>query len=370
MGDIQRRDLFFFPGYDIEGVKRYHRYLQRQAVLYRRRFKIGVTVSALKQGDTQYWPCVDVIADWPEGRVHTRYHICDWTADVVQDYAPPAHVRFYRMVRGLTRIAARGQLWRISRKAPIVGTMMMEPLLLFLARIGVCLAGVWLATFGILFAVPAAFVAAVALIALRRLGGKGYETFYEGHIAYLDRSLTDGTVPEGDQLRDALTELETIDTTGADEIMIAGHSFGGVPATLAAEIISRSGDAVSLLTVGSSAAIIALDPDEAHLRPAITALYERDGICWRDYFAPQDALCFPRVRPLRDYGISPKRPHKGDVSIRTAVFGNVYNARIIRKFRWNFLRMHFQFIMAADVQGGYDWIRFTLGPDRLKDAAP
>lgn len=365
MGEVQRRDLYFFPGYDIEGVKRYHRYLQRQAVLYKRRFDVKIAVSALRDTENERWQVADVRAEWPEGPVHTRYHFCDWTDDIARDYARPVLIRQFRMLRGLARVALRGQLFRVFRKAPYAATLLMQPFLLLLARLCVAALALWVASYGLLPALAAGIVSYTLFALLRRAGEKGYEIFFESHIAYLDRSLRHGAAPAGDKLNDAILALEDMPATDVDEVMIAGHSIGGLAAVLAAEICGRKGQPVSVLTAGSILPLFALDPKATRLHQAITALYERDGVCWRDYFAPQDIMCFRNIQPIRDYRLSPVRPLKGDISTRTAIFDEVFSPRKIQKFRWNLLRMHFQIIMAADNQGGYDWIRHTLGPDRL-----
>ena len=103
-----------------------------------------------------------------------------------------------------------------------------------------------------------------------------------------------------------------------------------------------------------------LAPEASSLREDLKLVLTSSQVCWRDYFAPQDSLCFSHTDPrlLLEAEATPGPP--GDFVQRSAIYDNVFAARKIAKFRLNFLRMHFQFLMAPDTQGGFDWFRLSL----------
>ena len=78
---------------------------------------------------------------------------------------------------------------------------------------------------------------------------------------------------------------------------------------------------------------------------------------------------FSRLNMKRDFGLTVAADEKADVKVLSARFGDFVAVRKLRKFRNNLLRMHFQFLMAVDKQGGYDFHRFALGPVGLKKAS-
>ena len=369
MRKVHRRDVFFFPGYDIAGVGRYHRYLKRQCGWYARRFDASFEISALTPSPIEHWSIAEVVAHWPEGRVVTRFHICDWRADIANDYGPSAIFRAQRTLAAWWRMTQNGQTRRIARAAPLFALVVGAPLLLLLARLLVVLAALWaIGTGGVVSAVGCV-LAVLALYWLWRAGGVAYETFFGSYLSYLDRQLYGPKDARNGRLNAAIDALcAHTGFESSDEVIIAGHSFGAVSAMRAAARISATKPEISLLTVGSNLPCIALEPTAHDLRDNIASLYQTKQTTWREYFAPQDSLCFPHSNPLKDFRISLPGPHQADVKIRSAVFDEFVSRRKIRKFRWNALRMHFQFMMAADKQGAYDWHRFLLGPETLKDA--
>ena len=372
MSVIRHRDVFFFPGYDVAGIKRYHRYLKRQCGWYRRRADVEIEVGELTPGDMEGWSVADVSANWPEGRVQTRFHYCNWRDDVARDYAPHFLIRTLRMLKAVLRMAIRGHIGRVTRKGPMFSAALGLPVYLTVLRC-VCIAAALLfaAQGGVWIAVGAVFALA-SLYGLKRLGDALYEPFFMNYLPYLERVLYQEGHGIGGQLEEAIASLTSYgDAPSADhgELLIVGHSYGAVPAIIAADQLTRAGKDVSLLTVGSIAACVALEPDEAIIRPHMEALHRSERICWREYFAPQDSLCFSRLKMRQDFRLKIDGPIIGDIRMLSARFGEVVAQRKLDKFRNNLLRMHFQFLMAVDQPGRYDFHRFTLGPDPLNKAA-
>lgn len=371
MGEVKHRDVFFFPGYDVAGIKRYHRYLKRQCGWYQRRFEADFQISDLTPTDLDGWSVAEVSARWPDGEIRTKFHFCNWRDDIATDYAPAAPVRIWRMLKAVAHLAVKGQITRVARKGPYFVVALGLPLYLTILRV-ICLAVALYLTFlgGLYSAVGIAFGIG-SIYALNRLGGSLYEAFFNNYLAYLERVLYRRDHGIGTQLNAAIASLVSYGQSQAnsDELMIVGHSYGSVPAVIAADVLTKSGKDVSLLTIGSIAACVALSPDDQVFRPPAEALHHSDQICWREYFAPQDSLCFSKLSMVKDFDLNVSAPNKTRVRMLSARFGEVVAPRKIRKFRNNLLRMHFHFLMAVDQQGRYDFHRLTLGPDRLREAS-
>ena len=254
------------------------------------------------------------------------------------------------MLKAVAHLAFRGQITRTARMGPNFTAALGLPVYLTILR-AICLTislllvitGGWYIALGVLFG-------AGSIFGLRKLGGALYQAFFNNYLAYLERVLYQPDHGIGDQLTGAIRSV--VDHGGSaaldrNELMIIGHSYGTVPAAIAAGKLTQD-----------------------HIfHPPAEALHHSGRICWREYFAPQDSLCFSRLNMKRDFGLTVAADEKADVKVLSARFGDFVAVRKLRKFRNNLLRTHFQFLMAVDKQGGYDFHRFALGPVGLKKAS-
>ncbi len=373
MGKVEQRDVFFFPGYDIAGVKRYHRYLRRQCSWYQRRFDAEFQVGDLTPTTLDGWSVAKVSAQWPDGRVQTNFHFCNWRDDVAKDYAPTAPTRIWRMLKAVTHMALRGHIARAARKGPKFVAALGLPVYLTLLRLICLIVAVLLAAQGGLLLLAGTAFGLGSLYGLKWLGDRFYEAFFNNYLAYLERVLYlpgHGVGPQLDSAIASLADYARSARPGQDELLIIGHSYGSVPAVIAADILTRADEDVSLLTVGSIAACVALSPDDKVFRPRAAALHHSDRICWREYFAPQDSLCFSRLAMVRDFELVAPRSAMANIKMLSARFGETMAPRKMHRFRYNLLRLHFHFLMAVDQRGRYDFHRFALGPESLGKASP
>lgn len=276
------------------------------------------------------------------------------------------------MLKAVGHLAIRGQITRAARLGPMFVVALGLPVYLTIVR-AVCLITTLVCiSMGGLYSVAGVLFGLGSLYGLKRLGGSLYESFFNNYLAYLERVLYQPDHGIGAQLDSAIQSLTRHGGSAnpeRDELLIVGHSYGTVPAAIAADILTSEGKDVSLLTIGSIAACVALSPQDKIFRTPAEALHHSNRICWREYFAPQDSLCFSRLNMKRDYGLNVPPAGKTNVRVLSARFGETIAPRKIRKFRNNLLRMHFQFLMAVDVQGGYDFHRYTLGPVDLEKAS-
>ncbi len=157
---------------------------------------------------------------------------------------------------------------------------------------------------------------------------------------------------------------------GVDEVLIVGHSSGALTAVeVAARVLERGapeGPRLSLLTLGSGLPLVAVHRRAEQPRADVMRLVGSDRLVWVDYQAPQDWMNFPGFNPARDLDERPEGAVRNPL-IRSTKFREIIVPEVYRRISFRPFRMHFQFLMANDLPGEYDFFALTLGPQPLRD---
>ena len=91
-------------------------------------------------------------------------------------------------------------------------------------------------------------------------------------------------------------------------------------------------------------------------------LLENKQTNWIDFFAPQDPFSVPYIRLDQDYDLGLSEPLPANYEVRSAVFGEVFSSKKLHQFKYNALRMHFQYLTANDITGSYDFFYIITHP--------
>jgi hypothetical protein len=158
-----------------------------------------------------------------------------------------------------------------------------------------------------------------------------------------------------------------IDAADTDEILLAAHSFGAITAILALESALRHGPlpaGTGLLTTGSSLLKVALHPAAVKLRGAVAAIVASPAT-WIDVQSLTD--------PINFYGSDPKKAlrisaGKGPRIIHVR-FRSQLSAKTYRSIKYNFFRIHRQFVYASEKRTGYSFHAILCGPQSLSEIA-
>ena len=158
-----------------------------------------------------------------------------------------------------------------------------------------------------------------------------------------------------------------------DEVMIVGHSSGGLTAAevtarlLAKDAeIGRSGPVLSLVTLGSGLPLVAIQPSATRLRAEIARLVTDRRVVWCDFHAPQDWMNFPGFNPSDELDLDLNGQPVANPLVRSARFRDLLSPDTYRRVRFRPFRMHFQFLLANERPGAYDFFAMILGPQPLR----
>jgi hypothetical protein len=157
--------------------------------------------------------------------------------------------------------------------------------------------------------------------------------------------------------------------SAADEILVIGHSLGAV---LAVDLLDRALKLdpafgrtkipVTFLSVGSSILKIGLHPKAIRLRTTVERVAKSRAIFWGDYQALIDLLNFYKSRPMAEMGLATEN----EATVRVVRLSRMLDDEMYRRIRFNFFRLHCQFVSGNDRRTSYDYFMLTCGPISAK----
>jgi pimeloyl-ACP methyl ester carboxylesterase len=290
------------------------------------------------------------------------------------------------MVRGLGWLIddlVSGTQWRIFRSSWRFGVHLLSiQVLLVIWLVLAAAIGLAAAFVGSNFGLPPALAivagliaAAVTLFALRPLAHRWYVSQITSCWATLRRfgrsqpTWLDDTVEAG-----ARRLVVAAAANDIDELVLVGHSTGSV---IAAAIMARAltldpdlgrrGARLVLLTLGAVMPAVALHPAANRMRDIIKQLAGEPTLAWIECQSRKDVMNFEGFDPVSGVGVHVENRHNPLLwSVR---FKEMVSSEYYQRLRWNFFRMHFQYINAGDRPTAHDYILLIAGPVALADWA-
>ncbi len=386
---VARRILFYLPGYDPDGERRYRTLFLREIRRYARIFGVPLPrVSrpvASADGLSQSWT---VEAEDGGTRTRTEYDVLLWSDLVRRDMARSHWIGAGLNTLAILHGAVNGTLLRLYRANWKCGNVIVYPFVMSLVLlVGVLLSGalghglLGYDHLGVGLALPVWLPLLIGglggLVGLRFLAPRLDGTFLWQlmHDWVFHWQHARGRRPDYRARLDAFAghALARLREGEFDEILLVGHSTGGLAAVELADRmlagdprLGREGPVLSLLTLGSSLPIVALQPRADETRAEIARLVTCPRLVWVDYQAPQDWMNFPGFRPARDLPLGLSEDEVLNPFVRSAKFKEIIDAATYRQIRLRPFRMHFQFLMANDRAGVFDIFALTLGRRTLR----
>jgi len=159
----------------------------------------------------------------------------------------------------------------------------------------------------------------------------------------------------------------------AEEIVLVGHSSGSF---LGTEILARAlkldpalgkhGRRIVLLTLGGNYPIIGFHKAAQYFRDHLRELAVERSVDWIECQARKDVMNFFKLDPILSHGIelgsAQRNPTIIPVRFREMIKPEHYNL-----WRWQFFRVHFQFVMANERPHPYDFFMIVCGPIPLRE---
>ncbi|MGP1354195.1 MAG: hypothetical protein ACTS1Z_12815 [Parasphingopyxis sp.] len=371
MSKVRRRLVLYLSGFDPRGVRYYHQ-------LYRAEAERQAAVSGYDIDVGKRERIADHLIRWDvrsqigADATETEYLYCEWD-DIVRQFwvKQPAKLAWVTLTASwrALRSGVFAKTFQWSWPAGVTATMpALLILLLLLLGIGLSIAG-YLAV-GIVGLIGGLALGFGLLWLAYRLEQK-FNLTWVGRILSFHEREEQSRTRALDRRRDEFGALlrERLNRGGVDEILVVGHSYG---AALAIAVVARALDdmpdeapTLSLLTLGQTIMWLAWLPEAQAMRNEISAVAESDGVDWIDISAPPDGACFALVDPYT--AIGDRNSERANPKLLNAKFHEIMPAAEFEKSSRNWMRLHFQYIMATAKPADYDYFAITAGPQTLAE---
>jgi hypothetical protein len=374
---IRRRRVIYVEGYDPQGAEGYHNLFARSWKRFVKNwgFKSRLGELAIESQDFAHW---DVEAAGPNWRVETRYDFLRQEHIIRANMAEPMLRQVPRALAWTFDYLVSGTIVRVLFASWEFGLALIHFQLMVVWSLVLSIGGGWLIgrtavrrfdlldPVGLLISV----IAAVAIFwAMRPLARQWSVIQISNHWPYLcEFARGEATCFDAPIEACAQRVIAAARANDADEIVVIGHSGGGVLApavmTRALELdpeVGRRGPPLVLLTLGSIAPGAALHPKAERLRSVFARLAVEPSITWVDVQSRKDALNFWDFDPIGGLGIKLDGERCNPIVWKVR-FREMLSYDFYRRLRLNFFRLHYQFIMATDQRAPYDYFMLVAGP--------
>ncbi len=334
------RRVFYFHGFDPASTARYRRIFAAASE------RLGVVVEDAPE--IEGWQAL-------RGDTTTRFTYLRYD-DLVRDAQRGRLLS--RLGRGLRTLAAQiadGSLFRLGRRS--VNLAVSPHAVAFAPIVAVAAVSTLPPAQALAIAGGVGAVSALLLVNLKLILAADL-------FAYMRR------LARGDaEYESRLPELAAQIVPEGDEVLVVGHSLGGVAAirSVAARLADWPDDRpISLLTLGSVHGIIRAQQGDgsARLADAIAAIASDRRVVWVDVSNPRDAFCVPLTDPLLLIG-DRARPDMQSPLVISAPLARAPRIPGDRRTLFGAMRRHMGYLLAAPEGAGFDYADWVTGDRTL-----
>lgn len=377
--EVRRRHVFYVHGYDPRHPALYRRLSSLELRGFAKVWGVSIMVDREDVVDEQTpslrWGARMTAGD---AKVEVTYETLRWDDFVIRDFETPLPLSLLRGGRTLWEAVSTGLLWRVWKASRWCAVAWAYPLLTILAIVAI---GGFVGAFllrllapgvGALASVPLvvgfAFLFTVAALALlRKLGSFIVHLMDDGRSQWRYARRADKALDARVDAFAARIRAE-VEARRADEVLVVGHSSGSF---VAIDAVARAYEAApgfaaganfALLTVGASELLVAFHPAAGWFRERIRRLAVEPTLFWAEVVGPWDTLNFPNRDPVAELGLDAPADRPNPTFRRaylTKMLGQASIKSLQRGFR--IFRAHFQFVMANEVRGPYDYFSLVCG---------
>jgi pimeloyl-ACP methyl ester carboxylesterase len=380
---VQNRHVIYVQGYDPRGLAQYYRMFRTELRKYEELYGLKATIGraqTVSEDEIASWTIETKADDW---HTHTTYDFLRFEKFIRRDLTLPIWLIVSYASWIYLRLIFRGTIFRFMRANWRFLVFITWPHILLWLYIA-CLAGLAflfrarLDELGVATPYDSLMSAAllfVLLWAVLKFTEKRTYLLYLMCDTIWTWEFSHGERPEWDQRIDRFAQYlcDVARTSQAQEIILVGHSSGSF---LGTEILARAlnldpalgkrGPRVALLTLGGNYPIVGFQPTATDFRNHLRELAIEPSIDWIECQARKDVMNFFDLDPIASHGIDvgPARRNPTIVPIR---FRKIIRPEHYNLFRWQFFRVHFQFVMANEMPHAYDFFMIVCGPVPLRE---
>lgn len=382
---IRKRRVFYFSGFDPRGPGHYHTLYRTESELQSKVNGLNFTVSKRRRVHklANAWK---VTHQRGETETETEYEFLRWD-DIIRDHWPKNEIQLLKSAVPVYWVFLKANLiGRLLRIAWPSALTVSYPIIAFL---GLLLVGLALSAAAVALPVmlghpwwigllPAAVLAAGTLALARWLDGR-FRSYWLLRTYGLMQPWAYGRIPELDErIREFASYIaEKIRADDADEILVVGHSVGSIlTIPLVVELLRLipelgiRGPAFGLVSLGNCIPLVSLLPKSGKLRDDLRTVATAPGVHWLDFSARRDGASVTQVDPLAVSGVArpdgiPVRPLQFPVRIV-----RMFPPEVYAEIKKDIFRIHFQYIMSAELSTDYDFFAITAGSIPLAGRYP
>lgn len=370
---VQQRSVFLMGGYEPKSTGAFFSRTRRELARFCDNWNVTAELGEQTISEDGLVATAIARADMRDGnqKTKTAIHFFVWNDLVLRDFSKPIVVRIGKYLLTFLDYMISGTFFRITRHAWRFAIYFLYPILM-LVGFGLVswFFGSLIATLSLRQA-PAAGVLlgfVIFLCLLKGLGGRWF-VLHLMDLWSFSRSYLRGRRPDALAYIDRFAEaiVQQARSGNDDEIILVGHSTGGAlileiaAAALRKEPeLGKHGPRVTLVTLGSTALKIGLHPAAVRFRKHVQSLVDAHAIGWIECQALSDLVNFYKTDPVAIMGLANNRsvacPQVHILRLRDMLQPEIY-----KRFRYNFFRLHYQFIMANTKRYGYDFFMMCCG---------
>jgi pimeloyl-ACP methyl ester carboxylesterase len=366
---IGTRTVFYISGYDPRGPSHYHRLYRDEAAKQSRingcQFDVGPRRNV--DGYEASWTVTS-------GPVRAEYRFLRYDDIMRRRWSRTAPAILHDILRSFFLMLWRGVSRRVLALSWPIFITLVYPfgLLLLTILVSAAAGGIAAAVSNWLVALAAGLASFAALASLHAWLEQRIAAFWLARIISFIAAQGDGSAPDIEARTGIFAQriAAAMASGSADEVLVVGHSVGTqIAAAAAARALAMTGDRscrLSLMTLGHTIPLLGLQPGAAQFRSELQALAHEPRLDWTDFSAAIDSACFPLTDPIAGSGLAQADPARSSPQLLSTRFPKLFTPESYAALKGNFKRAHFQYLMAAEIAGDYDYFLITCGDKSLR----
>ncbi|GAB5402479.1 MAG: membrane protein [Aureliella sp.] len=365
-------------GYEPKSSEAFFKRTRRELGRFADTWDIATEMEAATLSSDEKIATARIQTETDSGPVSTRFNFFVWNEIVLSDFSKPTVVRVAKYVRTFADYVLSGTFSAIVKQAWRFSAYFLYPALA-LAVITLVSASFAIGTTQLPMpgATAIGIVSGIAAwLGLLKLTGRRWFVLHLMDLWSFSCSYLHQRRPDANALIERFADAvaECARSGEDDEIVLVGHSTGGalildIAATAIAKYpqLGQGSTSVTILTVGSTSLKIGLHPAAEHFRGKVKSIVDSKSVNWIECQAMTDVINFYKTDPVAAMNLKQRSSHQVP-QVHLVRIKDMLQSEAYKRFRYNFFRVHYQFVMANTKQYAYDFFVMCCSDRRLADS--